>query len=136
LVPDEPTVRLWSEHVEAATRNGSFNPASDTLVLDGIPRSPGQAKIMEGVLDVRLVLYLTCTDMDKMIARLQRRALRENRLDDANIAIIRQRLEVFERESKPVLDCYGPGRIQRIDSAQSPIAVLRDILIAVEKAVR
>jgi len=47
-----------------------------------------------------------------MIARLQRRALRENRLDDANIAIIRQRLDVFERESKPVLDCYGSNRVR------------------------
>jgi adenylate kinase len=135
LVPDEPTVRLWREHIEAATRDGSFNPAHDTLVLDGIPRSPGQVKILEEVLDVRLLLYLTCSDMDKMIARLQRRALRENRLDDANIAVIRQRLEVFDRESKPVVDCYGPDRVQRIDSTQSPIAVLRDILWAIEKAV-
>jgi adenylate kinase len=128
-------VRLWSQHIEAATRDGSFNPATDTLVLDGIPRSPGQVKIMDEMLDVRLLLYLTCTDMGKMVARLQRRALRENRLDDANISVIRQRLEVFERESKPVLDCYGPERIQRIDSTQSPINVLRDILWAVEKAV-
>jgi len=44
LVPDEPTVRLWREHIEAATHDGSFNPVTDTLVLDGIPRSPGQAK--------------------------------------------------------------------------------------------
>jgi adenylate kinase len=130
LVPDEPTIRLWRHHIEAAEHSGRFDPATDTLFLDGIPRNPSQAKILDEFLDVRLILSFTCSDMDKMIARLQRRALRENRLDDANIEVIRQRLEVFERETTPVLDYYGPEILCKIDSTQSPVKVLSDILRA------
>ena len=66
--------------------------------------------------------------MDKLVARLQRRALRENRLDDANIEVIRERLDTYERETRPVLEFYGPELVRTIDSTQTPINVLRDIL--------
>jgi adenylate kinase len=133
LVPDEPTLKLWRQHVEAATRDGRFNPETDTLVLDGIPRNVNQARMLADDLDVRLILYFTCADMDKMVLRLQRRALRENRLDDANTAVIRKRLDVFDIETKPVVDFYGPGPVRSIDSTQTPIKVLRDVLAAVDE---
>lgn len=136
LVPDEPTIRLWRQHLEVAERDGSFNAATDTLILDGIPRNPAQARILSEGIEVRAVLYLTCSDMSQMVARLQRRALRENRLDDANIGLIQERLQVFERESKALLDFYGPALVRTIDSGQSPIKVLRDILSVVEDALR
>jgi adenylate kinase len=130
LVPDEPTIRLWRHNIEVAEHKGSFVPATDTLILDGIPRNLDQANMLSTVLDVRVVFYLSCPDMDKLVARLQRRALRENRLDDANITVIRHRLETYERETKPVLDFYGPNVVQQIDSTQAPINVLHDILQA------
>jgi adenylate kinase len=113
-----------------AELEGSFNGQTDTLILDGIPRNLQQAQMLKGLLQVRAVIYLWGTDMKKLVARLQRRALRENRLDDANIEIIRQRLETYERETHPVLDFYGPKLVFRIDSTQSPITVLREILNA------
>jgi adenylate kinase len=135
LVPDEHTIRLWRQHIEAATHEGTFVPATDTLVLDGIPRNTNQARMLSEGLEVRLILYFSCADMNKMVLRLQRRALRENRLDDANTGIIRKRLDVFEVESKPVLDFYGPEPLRRIDSTQTPIKVLRDVLQAVEERI-
>jgi len=66
-----------------------------------------------------------------MVLRLQRRAVRENRPDDANAAVIRKRLEVFEAESKPLLDYYGPDVLRTIDATQTPLQVLRDVLRAV-----
>jgi adenylate kinase len=62
------------------------------------------------------------------VERLQRRALRENRLDDANLDVIRNRLQTYERETKPVLDYYGTKLVHVIDSTQDPINVLQDIL--------
>jgi adenylate kinase len=62
------------------------------------------------------------------VERLQRRALRENRLDDANLAVIQTRLKTYEQETKPVLDFYGPKLVHTIDSTQTPVNVLRDIL--------
>jgi adenylate kinase len=133
LVPDEPTIDLWRRNIEASTVNRTFDPEHDILVLDGIPRNPRQAEILRDTLDVRAVFHLTCKDMTKMVERLQRRALRDNRLDDANLDIIRQRLETYENETKPVLDFYGPERVYQIDSAQTPLKVLRSILDIIAK---
>lgn len=128
LVPDEPTIDLWQRNIQGSTLNHNFDPNHDVLILDGIPRNPRQAEILRDTLDVRAVFHLTCTDMTKMVERLQRRALRENRLDDANLDIIRQRLETYELETKPVLDFYGSKIVHHVDSTQTPLNVLRSIL--------
>lgn len=133
LVPDEPTVRLWRENIYAVKQMGRFDPLRDTLVLDGIPRNTHQAEMLSDTLDVRAVFNLTCPDFNKLVERLQRRALRENRLDDANLEVIRQRLETYERETRPVLDYYGPSLVHTIDATQTPVNVLRDILRVIAK---
>lgn len=128
LVPDETTVRLWQDNINGLRGTGRFHADRDMLVLDGIPRNAHQAEMLRDTLDVRAIFYLTCPDRDKLVERLQRRALRENRLDDANLEVIRNRLAIYERETKPVLDFYGPDLVHVIDSTKSPIEVLRDIL--------
>jgi adenylate kinase len=128
LVPDEPTINLWAKNIQASTLDGEFNPAKDTLVLDGIPRNVHQAEMLKDTLDVKAVLNLTCKDQSKMIERLQRRALRENRLDDANLEVIKRRLQTYETETRPVLDFYGPKLVHDIDSTASPVSVLGQIL--------
>lgn len=133
LVPDEATVDLWRNNIQANTMLGRFNPERDTVVLDGIPRNAAQAEMLKNTLDVRALLHLTCPDRNKMVERLQRRALRDNRLDDANLEIIRNRLQVYDQETKPVLDYYGPEVVHSIDASQSPVEVLRDILRIVAK---
>src|SRR5687768_3087436 len=50
LVPDEATVRLWSENIDAQRRLGRFHPERDTLVLDGIPRNVHQAEMLQDAL--------------------------------------------------------------------------------------
>jgi len=133
LVPDKPTVRLWRQFIKNSERSGHFHPRGDLLVLDGIPRNLHQAEMLHSMLDVRAVFYLHCKNFDFLVQRLQRRALKENRLDDANLDVIRKRLKVYEQETKPVLSFYGPKRVFRIDSQHSPIKVLRDILTRIEK---
>jgi adenylate kinase len=131
LVPDEQTVRLWRENIK--TQTGRFNPERDTLILDGIPRNRHQAEMLSDTLEVRAIFYFTCPDMDKLVGRLQRRALHDNRLDDANLEVIRNRLETYERETKPLLDYYGADLVHDIDATQTPVNVLRDILRVLAK---
>jgi len=102
-------------------------------VLDGIPRNVSQAKMLSDTIDVKAVFFLSCSDQTKMIERLQRRALRENRLDDANLEIIKKRLETYERETEPVLEFYGPSLVRTIDATQPPLEVLRQILDVIAK---
>jgi adenylate kinase len=128
LVPDRPTIQLWHHFIESNTQTGRFRPDTDTLVLDGIPRNAAQAEMLQDTLNVVAIFYLRCTQMENLIERLQRRALKENRLDDANIDVIRYRQETYERESKPVLRFYGKKILKRINADQLPAKVLFDIL--------
>jgi adenylate kinase len=133
LVPDEATINLWRHNIEACAHDGTFDPNRDTLVLDGIPRNLNQAKMLKDTIEVKAVIHLACQDKNKMIERLQRRAFRENRLDDANLKVIKNRLEKYEEETKPVLDFYGSKLVHPIDSIKTPIHVLDDILAVVAK---
>lgn len=136
LVPDQPTVDLWRQFIESSQHVGRFHPNDDTLVLDGIPRNVHQAEMLADTLDVKAIFYLHCPNFKRLVERLQRRALKENRLDDANLDVIRARLKVYDKETKPVLKFYGPRRVHRIDSTQSPTKVLLDILGQIDKATR
>ena len=133
LVPDEPTMSLWHDDIENRIRNGIFDPNTDTLLLDGIPRNPTQAKLLDDRLNVVGLLNLFCKDLDIMVERLQARALRQNRLDDANLDTIRNRLEIYEAETRPVLNHYGDSLVHTIDSTQTPVRVLRDVLEVLAK---
>jgi adenylate kinase len=127
LVPDEITVELWRAHIDAAVEAHEFKPDIDVLVLDGIPRNVAQAKIMDQLIDVKKVFHLSCPDRAQLFTRLKKRALKHNRLDDANEEVIQRRLQTYETESKPVLDYYR-DRVQMIDATEPPARVLFNIL--------
>jgi adenylate kinase len=131
LVPDEVTVELWKEAIDAAVDAHKFKPDIDTLVLDGIPRNVAQAKIMSDLIEVERVFHLSCPDRGTLFYRLKKRALKDTRLDDANEEVIRRRLELYENDSKPVLG-YDPKEcITCIDATQPPHKVLFEILASV-----
>lgn len=131
LVPDEVTVELWKEAIDAAVDAHKFKPDIDTLVLDGIPRNVAQAKIMEAMIDVERVFHLSCPDRNQLFVRLKKRALKDNRLDDANEEVIRRRLELYDSDSKPVLSYYAKDCVASIDATQPPAKVLLEILASV-----
>ena len=133
LVPDGPTVELWRRFIDASTKTGRFHPAEDTLVLDGIPRNVAQAEMLSGALDVAAVFYLTCANPNNLVTRLQRRAIKENRLDDTKLDVIRRRLEIYEQETKPVLKFYGKKVVHCINADVPPADVFLSILRVVIK---
>src|SRR5207302_1079601 len=128
LVPDEITVELWKTAIDAAVEAHKFKPDIDILVLDGIPRNVAQAKIMDELIDVKKVFHLSCPNRDALFARLKKRALKDNRLDDANEEVIKRRLATYETESKLVLGYYGKDRITCIDATELPEKEIYDYL--------
>ncbi len=128
LVPDEFTITLWQKKMESATVKGSFQPEHDVLLLDGIPRNAHQVEMMEEHIEIMALLHLACRDQQKMIDRIQRRALIESRLDDANLEVIKHRFETYEEETRSVVDRVPDKLVHRINADQSPICVLKDIL--------
>ncbi|MHA3773253.1 adenylate kinase family protein [Verrucomicrobiota bacterium sgz303538] len=134
LVPDEITVKLWMARIGDMVGSHMFKPDIDSLILDGIPRNVCQAEIMQDMISVKQVFHLSCPDRDALVSRLKKRALKENRFDDANEEVIRRRLATYEAESKPILDFYGPSLTTVVDATQPPIQVAHDILSAILKS--
>jgi len=133
LVPDELTIQLWKVRIADCVRSHHFKPELSALVLDGIPRNVHQAEIMADMIDVRKVFHLHCADREALIKRLQRRALKDNRLDDADEEVIRERLNVYDSLSKPLLEYYGEKLTHTIDATQTPVQVLGEIINVINK---
>ncbi|WP_050031045.1 nucleoside monophosphate kinase [Verrucomicrobium sp. BvORR034] len=134
LVPDETTVKLWRANIHDHDKTHRFKPDIDFLVLDGIPRNVEQAKFMEQDIDVLQVFHLSCPDRAELARRLRKRALKDNRFDDASDEVIQKRIRTYEEESKPILDYYSSGKyagrniVTDIDAGQPPAKVVHHIL--------
>lgn len=128
LVPDDVTVKMWHQNMHARTVLSDYKPRADLLVLDGIPRNVNQAKLLEKHINVLEIIHLVCPNKEEMIQRLRRRALKENRIDDAKEEVIRKRWEVYERETFPVLEYYPSSIVREVNATGSPARVLEHIL--------
>jgi adenylate kinase len=127
LVPDDVIVGMVRETVAAA-------PALRFL-LDGFPRTAGQAAALDALLaehgariDAALALEV---DVDELVRRLIGRAQEEGRSDDTE-EIVRTRMEVYRRQTQPLLDYYaGQRTLHRIDGrgdVEAVTARLREVL--------
>ena len=132
LVPDEFTVRLWSEHIRRAVQTNHFHPSEEILLLDGIPRNVHQAEMMKQYINVMLAVCLEAENEDELIQRMRRRALHENRLDDTNMEVIRQRFREYDAETRPILEYYPAELIRKVDAGRKPIEVLSSVIDAVK----
>lgn len=128
LVPNDLTIKIWKKALDGNIALSYFKPREDLLILDGIPRNADQAQILDQYVDVLRVIYLVCSDEEAMIHRIKRRAIRENRADDAKEDVIRHRFEVYHGQSAPVLEHYPPEIVFQVDSMGSPAEVLVRVL--------
>lgn len=128
LVPDDVTIRMWQQNMHARTVLSDYKPTADLLVLDGIPRNVHQAELMKQHINVLLIVHLVCPNKEEMIKRLRRRALKENRADDAKEDVIRRRWDVYERETFPVLQYYPSQTVREVSAVGSPARVLQHLL--------
>ena len=128
LVPDEVTIAVWRAYMGNVIDRGTYRPESQLLLLDGLPRTEGQAKALAPHLDVVAAIVFDVTDSEVLVKRLQRRAAMEGRADDRDVAVLRKRLEVFATDTERVISKYSDVEI-RVDALQPPLCVLRDILV-------
>ncbi len=136
LVPDFLTVRLWKQHVDQLISRDLYNPTTDVLLLDGIPRSVPQAESMREHIDPFMIIHLVCEDIDEMVRRMQQRATEQCRPDDADESVIRKRFDVYREQTAPVLACYNDEIIANIDALGTQAEVLLRILSKVVPALK
>lgn len=101
------------------------------VLLDGFPRTTAQAEALDALL-ARHQASLTAAlllevPQEQLIARLLKRAQDEGRSDD-NETTIRNRMNVYNGQTKPLVDYYdGHGVLRRIDGEGSVEAVFARI---------
>lgn len=128
LMPDDLTVKLWRANVKDRVESRLYKPDIDFLVLDGIPRNVEQAKLLEPDVEVLKLFHLSCPNREELARRLRKRALKDNRFDDASDKVIYERFAIYDAETKPILDYYAGDKVVNIDASQSPARVLHAIL--------
>jgi len=128
LIPDELAVSLCLDDLQARVIMGAYHPATELLVLDGIPRTVKQASLLESHIAVIKILSLVCDDIEQVVQRLRQRAAQQGRADDADEHVIRYRLELYQRDTAQVLGYYPAKRILPIDALRPPAEVFHQIL--------
>lgn len=131
LVPDDVTIRIWEDHMAKQIEAGHYKPQTDVLILDGLPRTVKQAEILDDKINVVKVLALVAPDEQALVQRLKKRAGVSGRPDDADEAVIANRLKVYHAETKPVLDHYEASQIAEIDAMGTPVEVMKRVAEAV-----
>jgi len=102
LVPDDLIIGMIEEKVSSGELGRGF-------ILDGFPRTIPQAESLKSMFaqhDIVLnkVILLKVAD-EAVIDRLKKRAEIEGRSDD-NDETVRNRLEVYKKQTKPIEDFY------------------------------
>jgi adenylate kinase len=101
-------IRLVRERLER-------EDTADGFVLDGYPRTLPQAEALDELLrelgrSLDVVFDFQVPDRDVLLQRMLRRAADEGRSDDTPEAIQR-RLELYERETAPLVEYYRTTRV-------------------------
>ena len=128
LVPDDITIKIWQDYMEAKVREGLYAPERDLLILDGIPRNIIQAALIDRYLTVFKVVFMVCEDREVMFRRIRGRSLKENRIDDSEEVVVRYRWDLYKRDTEPMIDHYPQEMIRIIDADTTAADVLHQIL--------
>lgn len=106
-VPDSLTNALVADRL-------SHDDCTSGFLLDGYPRTLDQVRALDEVLAAQghqldVVVELT-VDPDIVIDRIRVRATEQGRTDD-NEDVMRNRLELYARETAPLIQVYGGRQI-------------------------
>lgn len=106
LVPDETVLEIISEYLVKPKYKKGY-------ILDGFPRTVNQAKKFEN--GVERVIFLDVSDKEA----LWRISGRVSDRNDESLQAIRKRIELFHKETKPVIDYYKKhGKLLAVDGEQ------------------
>jgi adenylate kinase len=117
LVPDDVVIAMIAGKIDTTTGKAGF-------IFDGFPRTVEQAEALEKMLEERgmkinLMLILDVNNAELM-ERMKKRAMISGRADDADEAVITNRIAVYRAKTEPVIE-YGrrTGVVRLVDGVGS-----------------
>lgn len=150
LIPDDIVTDILKQRL-------SKDDCKKGFVLDGYPRNTNQAKLLEATEKIETVIYFKLSD-EEAVKRLVTRFVCQNcgeiygtvkqpaeegkcdlcggdlyqRNDESEFAV-RRRLEIFHKDTKPLIDHYRYKRLlHEINANQSIEQVFSDISLIIE----
>ena len=130
LVPDDVIIGMIDSYID---KMGKVNG----VIFDGFPRTVDQAAALKKLLAEYKTGVSVCLNLelpnDELVNRLIERGKTSGRSDD-NMETIKARLEVYEKQTKPVLDFYKKEGVSvNIKGVGSIDAIFADIKKAVDE---
>lgn len=117
-----------------------FDKKAHYLLLDGIPRTEKQPKMIRGTIDVRLIFELNVPDQvaqQRIAWRAQAEvaAGRPRRHEDAP-ELIAKRLDDYRNITRPTLSCYEGVPIRAVDATKTVDVVVQEIADTIRSSLR
>lgn len=134
LVPDEVTIGMLRNKVMA-------NPGVKGFIFDGFPRTVAQADALDHLLEemgqhVTVLLSLEVND-EEIVNRILLRGKSSGRSDDNDETIVRNRIDVYKKETTPVFDHYQQkSRAKKIDGIGSIEEIFDRLCKEIDRASR
>lgn len=132
LIPDGLMVQILASVLDA-----NKEAAGKGVIFDGFPRTIAQAEALKDMLaernmEIGAVVGLEVPE-DELVERLIKRGKDSGRADD-NLETIKQRLEVYHNQTKPLQDYYiGEGKYRSINGHGTIEEIFGRIVEAVDK---
>lgn len=131
LVPDEVVEGMIENEFKTVSGVEGF-------LLDGFPRTLPQAAALDEILkrnseEVTATVSIMIPD-EMIMERIKGRALKEGRADDADEAIINNRIETYHNQTEPLIDYYRrSGKYNEIDGTGTIAEVQERIFSVMDK---
>jgi adenylate kinase len=156
LVPDEVVIEVLRQRLDKIPKNKGF-------ILDGFPRTMEQAKMLDKITQIDVILMLDVPDWI-IIERLSTRRICKNcgavynvkflkpkvegvcdkcggalyqRADD-NPEVIKKRLQIYQEQTKPLIEFFKEKKIPFVVSStksldQSPEPIVEKLIVELKK---
>jgi adenylate kinase len=131
LVPDEVVIGMIDLKLDQ-------HQGANGFIFDGYPRTKAQANALDHLLRgkntaITIMLALE-VDKDELVKRLMGRGKVSGRADDQDIAVIENRITVYNRETAPVIDYYNSqGKFRPVNGMGSIEEIFKRLCAAIDK---
>lgn len=126
LVSDDLMLNLIEQRLSQADTKHGF-------LLDGFPRTLAQAESLDQLLDKLQQALDVVVKLDVDASEVMQRLLARGRSDD-NETTIRQRLDIYTLQTKPLIDFYqDQGKLQSVSGVGAVDAIWGQIFVALSK---
>ena len=131
LVPDNVVIGMIEVKIDQ-------NPEAKGFIFDGFPRTRAQASALDEVLEKKgkSITRMLALEVEKaeLIKRLQGRGKISGRADDQDLSVIENRINVYNRETAPVIEYYdNQGKFTSINGMGTIEEIFGRLCTAIDK---